>query len=53
MKKWKDYSKQEKGMLIAVGILLLAVLLTGGRVQKGVEKGFKFFYPSAPVGQTE
>lgn len=53
MKKWKDYSRQEKGMLIVICVLLLAILLTYGRVQKGVEKGYQFFYSPAPTAQTK
>ncbi|WP_294140312.1 hypothetical protein [uncultured Sanguibacteroides sp.] len=46
MKAWKDYTKQEKRMIIVLGVLLLAVLLSFGRVNREFRKGVKFFYPS-------
>lgn len=45
MKKWKEYNSTEKGMVIMIGVLLLAILLNFGRVQKGFEKGMTFFFP--------
>ncbi|WP_251621027.1 hypothetical protein [Odoribacter lunatus] len=44
MKKWKDYTKQERAMLIAIGILLILILLTSGRVKNGIQKGFQRFF---------
>lgn len=48
MKKWKDYSKSEKGMIITIGILILLIVMSSGRVQQGIRKGFNHFF-SAPV----
>lgn len=44
MKSWNQYSKSEKGMLITVGILLVLLLATSGRVSEGVQKGFQRFF---------
>ena len=39
MKKWREYSASEKRMLVVLGILILLILLTFGRVSQGVQKG--------------
>lgn len=49
MKAWKEYSIQEKRMIIVIGVLLLAVFLSFGRVCQGFKKGFKFFYSTEKV----
>lgn len=46
MKAWRNYSKEEKRMVIIIGVLLLAVLLSFGRVNRGWKQGFDFFYSS-------
>lgn len=46
MKAWKDFSKEEKRMMIIIGVLLLAILLSFGRITSGWKKGFDFFYSS-------
>lgn len=46
MKAWKDFSKEEKRMMIIIGVLLLAILLSFGRITSGWTKGFDFFYSS-------
>lgn len=46
MKAWKDFSKEEKKMMIIIGVLLLAILLSFGRITSGWKKGFDFFYSS-------
>jgi len=48
MKKWKEYSKPERAMLVTIGVLLLLILLTSNRVKDGVQKGFSHFF-SAPA----
>ena len=44
MKKWKEYSRPERAMLITIGILLLLILLTSNRVKDGVQRGFNHFF---------
>ncbi len=46
MKAWKDFNKEEKRMMIIIGVLLLAILLSFGRITSGWKKGFDFFYSS-------
>lgn len=46
MKAWKDFSSEEKRMMIIIGVLLLAILLSFGRITSGWKKGFDFFYSS-------
>lgn len=46
MKKWKEYTQSERAMLIAIGILILLILLTSGRVKDGVQRGFHHFFPT-------
>lgn len=46
MKKWKDYTRQEKSMMIVLFVLLIVVLLSWGRVHDGVQKGMTIFYGS-------
>ena len=46
MKAWKDFSREEKRMMIIIGVLLLAILLSFGRITSGWKKGFDFFYSS-------
>ena len=38
MKKWKEYSPPEKRMLIALVVLVVAVLLSWGRVSDSLKK---------------
>ncbi|MGL5682482.1 MAG: hypothetical protein ACRDDZ_05415 [Marinifilaceae bacterium] len=45
MKKWCEYSKSEKRMVLVIGTLLLAVILSHSRVSDGIEKGMDYFYP--------
>ena len=52
MKKWKEYSKPDRAMLITIGILLLLILLTSNRVKEGVQQGFDHFF-SAPAERVE
>lgn len=44
MKKWKEYTKQERTMIILVFLLLLAILINWARVSDGFHKGMKTFY---------
>lgn len=44
MKKWKEYTRQEQMMIIAVIVLLIAVLLSWGRVTNGFDKGMHIFF---------
>ena len=54
MKKWREYSASEKRMLVVLGILILLILLTFGRVSQGVQKGMsRFFSDSADTGQVK
>lgn len=46
MKAWNNYAKEERRMLIIIGVLLLAILLSFGRISSGWKKGFDFFYSS-------
>ncbi|MDE5639281.1 MAG: hypothetical protein K2I47_05745 [Odoribacter sp.] len=52
MKKWKEYSRPERAMLITIGALLLLILLTSNRVKEGVQRGFGYFF-SAPAESAE
>lgn len=49
MKKWKEYSKSERAMLIAIGILVLLILLTSDRVKEGARQGFRHFFSTSSV----
>lgn len=51
MKKWKEYSRPERAMMITIGVLLLLILLTSSRVKDGVQQGFSRFF-SAPAENT-
>ena len=54
MKKWREYSASEKRMLVVLGILILLILLTFGRVSQGVQKGMRrFFSDSADTVQVK
>ncbi len=55
MKKWKEYTKPERAMLITIGILLLLILLTSHRVKDGIQRGFDHFFstPAASVENNE
>lgn len=55
MKKWKEYSKPERAMLITIGILLLLILLTSNRVKDGMQRGFDHFFstPAASIENNE
>lgn len=44
MKKWNEYTKQEKRMIFVVAFLLIVVLLSWGRVHDDFQKGMKHFY---------
>lgn len=44
MKKWKEYSRQEQVMIIVLIVLLIAVLLSWGRVSNGFDKGMNLFF---------
>lgn len=44
MKKWSEFTKQEKRMLILVIVLLVVVILNWGRVHQDFQKGVKHFY---------
>ena len=46
MKAWNNYAKEERRMLIIIGVLLLAILLSFGRISSAWKKGFDFFYPT-------
>lgn len=41
MKKWCEYTRQEKMMIIVLIVLLVAVGLSWGRVSEGFNKGVK------------
>lgn len=50
MKKWNEYTLPEKRMIVVIGILLVLILLTFGRVDREIRKGFgNFFSSSAPT----
>lgn len=50
MKKWNEYTLPEKRMIVVIGILLVLLLLTFGRVDREIRKGFgNFFSSSAPT----
>lgn len=53
MKKWREYTRQEKTMMIVLIVLLIAVLLNWGRVSEGFTKGVDAFYhtPADTVSQ--
>lgn len=44
MKKWKDYTPPERRMIVVLAVLLVAVVLSWGRIHNGVAKGFNIFY---------
>ena len=44
MKSWKNYNQKERRLII--GVLLLAILLSFGRISSSWKKGFDFFYSS-------
>lgn len=44
MKKWQEYSRQEKGMILVIGMLFIAVLLSLGRVKQGTQRGMQLFF---------
>ena len=46
MKSWKNYNQKERRMIIIIGVLLLAILLSFGRISSSWKKGFDFFYSS-------
>lgn len=53
MKKWDDYSKQERGMFIMVIIMLIAIILSWGRVKEGVLKGISYYDGTPDTEQTK
>lgn len=44
MKKWDEYTKQERMMMIAIVVLLLVLLLNCTRVSNDFQKGVRMFY---------
>ncbi len=44
MKKWQDYSKPEKAMLITIGILIVLILFSSTRISRGIREGFGHFF---------
>lgn len=52
MKKWCEYTRQEKMMIIVLIVLLVAVGLSWGRVSEGFNKGVNLFYNS-PADTTQ
>ena len=53
MKKWKDIPATERGMLIFIVILLLAVIVRWNAVKEGIGRGFGWFDRDAPAASTE
>ncbi|MEG1738329.1 MAG: hypothetical protein RR137_07520 [Odoribacter sp.] len=51
MKKWDEYARREKVMIITLVVLAIAVLLSWGRVSDGLTRGINFFYHT-PVEST-
>lgn len=49
MKKWKEFSREERRMIIIIGVLLVAILLSFGRVKEQFDKGIKFFFSKEQV----
>lgn len=47
MKKWKEYTLQERMMIVAVIILLIAVLLSWKRISSGFGEGMNHFYKTS------
>ena len=43
MKSWKNYNQKERRMIIIIGVLLLAILLSFGRISSSWKKGVDFF----------
>jgi hypothetical protein len=44
MKKWNEFSGSEKRMIIVLGVLVILIVLTFGRVNQGVRNGFSHFF---------
>lgn len=44
MKKWSEYTGQEKRMVIVIAVLLIVVLLSWGRVRNDFRKGVEVFF---------
>lgn len=44
MKKWKEYTSQEKRMILVLGVLLVLVLLSWGRIERGFHRGQEIFF---------
>ena len=44
MKKWSEYTRQEKMMIIVLVLLLVGVILSWERVSTGFNKGMHVFY---------
>ena len=44
MESWKNYNQKERRMVIIIGVLLLAILLSFVRISSCWKKGFDFFY---------
>ena len=51
MKSWKNYNQEERRMIIIIGVLLLAILLSFGRISSSWKKGFDFFYSKEEVNE--
>lgn len=49
MKKWKEYNTSERGMIVVAIVLLVAVLLSWGRISKGTQRGFGWFFQSETI----
>jgi hypothetical protein len=47
MRKWKEYTLQEKMMIIAIITLLIAVLFSWKRVSSGFGEGMSNFYKTS------
>ena len=43
MKKWKELSGTEKGMLILIVVLLIGIVLRWGSVRDGIVRAFKWY----------
>lgn len=49
MKKWSNFTREERRMIIIIGVLLIAILLSFGRIRRQFSKGIDFFF--SPGGQ--
>lgn len=53
MESWKNYNQKERRMVIIIGVLLLAILLSFVRISSCWKKGFDFFYSFPKVEVNE